>query len=159
MAFTNYSNKPNLPRGLRNNNPGNLVITGIAWEGKVPVSQNTDGKFEQFTELRYGIRAMMRNIISKVKSGTNTVTELISVLSPAFENNTAAYITTVASTLGISPNIAIDLSQETLIAICKIITTVENGSSYAKYVTDKDYNDAIAILGITLKKKAITKHC
>ncbi|WP_417350320.1 hypothetical protein [Flavobacterium alkalisoli] len=157
MPYTSFLNKDAYPRGLRNNNPANLVITSIAWQGKIPVSKNTDGKFEQFTELRYGLRAMMRNIISKVNSGTNTVSKLISVLSPAFENNTAAYITMVANAIGISPNIQIDLSQETLISLCKIITVAENGQLYADLITDKDYNDAIAILGITLKKKVIVQ--
>ena len=35
-----YLNNSALPRGLRNNNPGNLVQTSIAWLGKVPLSQN-----------------------------------------------------------------------------------------------------------------------
>lgn len=157
MPYTSFLNKDAYPRGLRNNNPANLVITSIAWQGKIPVSKNTDGKFEQFTELRYGLRAMMRNIISKINSGNSTITKLISVLSPAFENNTAAYINTVATTLGVSPTLQLDLSQETLISLCKIIVAVENGQLYSDLITDKDYNDAIAILGITLKKKATVK--
>jgi len=152
-----FLNNNDYPRGIRNNNPGNIILTNENWLGKVPNSQNTDGHFEQFTEIRYGIRAMMRNIISKVNKGNNTVTDLISVLSPAFENDTAGYVATVANTLGISPTIAIELSQESLIAICKIIVTVENGQQYSKLITNSDYRDAIAILGVPLKKKAVAK--
>ncbi len=43
-----------------------------------------------------------------------------------------------------------------MISICKAIILVENGSGYSKYISDKDYNDAIAILGIPLKKKSNT---
>ncbi|MUV03170.1 hypothetical protein GN157_05555 [Flavobacterium rakeshii] len=152
-----FLNNKDYPRGIRNNNPGNIILTNENWQGKISNSQNTDGKFEQFTEIRYGIRAMMRNIISKVNKGNNTVTGLISVLSPAFENDTAGYIATVANTLGISPTIAIELSQESLIALCKIIAAVENGNEYAALITESDYQDAIAILGISLKKKTTTK--
>jgi hypothetical protein len=34
------------PRGWRNNNPGNVVISSAKWVGKVEF--NSDGKFEQF---------------------------------------------------------------------------------------------------------------
>jgi len=149
-----YLNNANLPRGIRNNNPGNLVMTTIAWQGKVSRANNRDGHFEQFIELRYGIRAMMRDIISDINGGQNNIVDLISTYAPSFENNTTAYINSVAQAVGLSPTAAIDLSQSTLIALCKIIIRVENGSTAAAYVLDQDYQDAINILGITLKKKA-----
>jgi hypothetical protein len=148
-----YLNNAKLPRGIRNNNPGNLIITGIDWNGEVAAAKNTDGHFEQFIELRYGIRALMRDIISDVKRGNNTITGLIHEFAPAIENNTAAYINTITSALGIPANIAIELTQESLIALCKVIVRVENGSTATTYVTDQDYKDAIAILGYDLKKK------
>lgn len=151
-----FLNMDAYPRGIRNNNPGNLRLTSIDWMGKVPNSQNTDGKFEQFTKLHYGIRAMMRNMITKIKSGTDTISELINALSPSIENHTAVYIQNVVNALGISPHVSLDLSQETIIALCKIIATVENGQVYADMITDADYKEAIAILGIPLKKKATT---
>lgn len=49
-----------LPRGLRNNNIGNIKINNNnAWLGKIPINQNTDGVFEQFTAKEYGSRAML----------------------------------------------------------------------------------------------------
>lgn len=156
MAYSNYLGRTDLPRGIRNNNPGNLVKTNITWKGKIPHSQNTDSRFEQFKELRYGIRAKMRDIITDIGKGKNTINKLISEFAPAFENNTAAYIQSVATALGISGNDEIDLSQETLITLCKAIAYVENGAKAAAMITDKDYQDAIEILGIDLKKKART---
>lgn len=150
----NYLNMNGLPRGIRNNNPGNLTQTSIAWVGKVPLSQNTDGRFEQFVELRYGIRAMMRDLISDIKGGKNTLNALVSEYAPAIENNTAAYINTVAAGVGLSPLALIDLSEETIIGLCKIMIHIENGAAAANYIDDSDYNDAIAVLGISLKKKA-----
>lgn len=147
-----YLNNSALPRGLRNNNPGNLVQTNIAWVGKVPLNQNTDSRFEQFYELRYGIRALMRDIISDVKKGKNTVTSLITEFAPNFQNNTTAYINSVISSVG--NDFIGELTQEKLIAICKAIVLVENGTIVSKYIDDSDYKEAITILGIQLKKKA-----
>ena len=150
--FTNYLNRTDLPRGIRNNNPGNLVRSNNAWIGKIPYNQSMDTRFEQFIELRYGIRALMRDIYSDItKKNKKTVVELISEFAPDFENNTTAYINTVIKLIG--SNIIGELTQDKMIAICKAIVLVENGSSYSKYISDKDYQDAIAILGIPLKKK------
>lgn len=88
-------------RGIRNNNPGNLVKTPDPWKGKVPHAQNTDGQFEQFIQPEYGIRAMFIDIkgdISKRKQ--NTVRKLISSYAPKHENNTAAYIAAVTKAIG-----------------------------------------------------------
>lgn len=51
-----------LPRGIRNNNPLNIKI-GNDWKGEVP---NTDGTFEQFESMEYGLRAEL------LSSSTNT---------------------------------------------------------------------------------------
>jgi hypothetical protein len=147
-----YLNRNDLPRGIRNNNPGNLVRSNNAWLGKIPYSQSTDIKFEQFIELRYGIRALMRDIYSDyTKKNKKTVIEIISEFAPSFENNTEAYINTVVKMIG--SNVIGELTQDKMISLCKAIVLVENGSKYMKYITDKDYNDALSILGITLKKK------
>jgi hypothetical protein len=154
MSYKSYLGQSNLPRGIRNNNAGNLIITGINWNGKIPVTQNTDGKFEQFIELRYGIRALMRDIYNDFTKGKKTVTSLINEFAPAFENNTSSYINSVIASTGGSNDIG-ELTQEKMIALCKAIVKVENGSNYQAYIKDKDYTDAIAILGITLKKKVV----
>lgn len=151
----NYLNNPNVPRGIRNNNPGNLIRTKDNWEGKIPFSQSKDTRFEQFKEMRYGIRAMMKDIIGDIKEGSDTVSKLIHEYAPTFENNTTGYIATVTKMIGIGLTSKIDLSEETIIGLCKAIVFVENGSSFASYVTDQDYKDAVAILGIPLKKKVV----
>ena len=152
--FTSYLNNTSLPRGIRNNNPGNLVRSANAWLGKIPYNQSLDERFEQFTELRYGLRALMRDIYNDYsRKGKTTVTALISEFAPDFENNTASYINTVVKMIG--SNIIGELTQEKMIALCKAIILVENGSGYSKYISDKDYNDAMAILGIPLKKKVV----
>ena len=45
-------------RGKRNNNPFNIIKnTSNAWLGKVPSDLSNDSKFEQFLDIKYGIRA------------------------------------------------------------------------------------------------------
>lgn len=152
-----YLNQTGLPRGFRNNNPGNLRRSSIAWQGKVPFSQSKDASFEQFFELRYGIRALMLDIISDYNDGKKNIKALISEFAPEFENNTGAYIANVANMVGIAATATIPvLTKEILIGFCKAIVYVENGSSYTGYLTDSDYAEAYAILGRTLpsvKKK------
>lgn len=156
-SFLNNTLYALYPRGLRNNNPGNIRFSNTNdWLGKVPYSQNTDsGKaFEQFTELRFGIRAKMVLIYNKVNSGTNTIAELIANYAPPNENDTAAYINQVVSMTGIDKNADIELSQQSLIALCKAISLIENGAKYSAYITDSDYKDAIAVFDRPLKKKS-----
>lgn len=151
-----YLNNLSVSRGIRNHNPGNLVYTpNNAWLGKIPYAQNKDANkhFEQFTEMKFGVRAMMRDIISDIKKGKNTIATFIHEYAPKFENNTSNYITVVSKLSGIAPNAVIDLTEKNIIGLCKAMVIMENGTTAAKYVTDADYSAAVAILGIELKKK------
>lgn len=94
----------NSPRGIRNNNPGN-IRWGDDWKGLVPKEQRTDKAFCQFTAPEYGIRAMiviLRNY--QRKHGLNTVTGIIRRWAPTNENNTQAYIDSVAKSTGVTPD-------------------------------------------------------
>jgi hypothetical protein len=124
------------PRGIRNNNPGNLVLTTIAWKGKVPNAQNTDGKFEQFTQPLWGIRAMFMDVRGDIeKDGLNTIRKLITVYAPAFENNTAAYIQSVVNQVGIGADTKIQSAN--YLNLLKAIINHENGK--------QPYSDALII--------------
>ncbi|EAA6373988.1 structural protein [Salmonella enterica subsp. enterica serovar Thompson] len=94
----------NTPRGIRNNNPGN-IRWGDDWKGLVPKSQRTDKDFCQFITPEYGIRAMiviLRNY--QRKHGMNTITGIINRWAPTNENNTQAYIDSVAKSTGVTPD-------------------------------------------------------
>lgn len=86
--------KPRLPRGIRNNNPLNIRLSSNCWLGKVTPS--TDGEFEQFKSVEYGIRAafiILRTYIQR--HGVKTIKQLIERFAPANENNVIAYVTRV----------------------------------------------------------------
>lgn len=128
-------------RGIRNNNPGNLVKTNDPWKGKVPHTQNTDSRFEQFISPEWGIRAMFIDIRGDItKKGQNTVRKLITSYAPQFENNTAAYIAVVSKAIGKSADSL--LTANDYLPLIKAIIKHENGT--------QPYSDEIIQKGIAL---------
>jgi hypothetical protein len=145
--MSSYLGKSSLARGIRNNNPGNLVKTSDAWLGKIPHSQNNDARFEQFTAVKYGIRAMLRDVINDILKGKNTVRKLIKEYAPPFENNTGNYVDSVAKKLGVQPDEKITLiNANFMMLVARAIIEKENGKD-AKYIKDSDIRDAIRIVG------------
>lgn len=146
VANFSYLGKSGLPRGMRNNNPGNIRISTTAWQGKIPAGQNTDGSFEQFKTWAYGIRAMIKNLQSYQNNrGLNNLTQIISTWAPASDNNnTGAYIQSVATKTGFSPTQPLDLqNQNTMRKIVKAMAYFENGR---EAVTDPQFNYAWSIV-------------
>lgn len=155
--MNSYLGQTTLPRGIRNNNPGNLIRTASDWIGKVPFAQSTDSQFEQFTHVEYGLRAMAYDIIGDISKGKNTLTALITEYAPPSENDTAAYINSVSNQTGVGANDTIPLSVDTLVAIMQAKIVVENGPSAGNYVTEDMIREGISLLPAAklaqLKKK------
>ncbi len=89
--MSSFLGRKDKSRGIRNNNPGNLrFVASNNWLGKIPYVENTDADkaFEQFTEIKYGIRAMLRVVINNIDKGNDTVTKIITRYAPPFENDT-----------------------------------------------------------------------
>lgn len=86
------------PRGIRNNNPGNIRFNAlIKWQGQV----GSDGAFVIFDRPENGIRAMGRILNSYAARGVDTVREVITTWAPPVENNTTSYISAVARACGV----------------------------------------------------------
>lgn len=118
----------NTPRGIRNNNPGN-IRWGDDWKGLVPKSQRTDKDFCQFITPEYGIRAMiviLRNY--QRKHSLNTITGIINRWAPTSENNTQAYIDSVAKATDTVPDQAIHTDDSRfMMKLLQAIIRHENG--------------------------------
>jgi len=142
-------NNQSLPRGLRNNNVGNLIKTNIPWKGKIPHSDSQDERFEQFYEFHFGVRAMMKDISNDIKKGANTVEKLIHQYAPPFENNTTAYVNYVADKVGVKPKETIQVNEQTIKSLSKSIAIYENGFQYADMISDSEINKAWDIAGIS----------
>jgi hypothetical protein len=135
-----------LTRGERNNNPGNIRISGSAWRGKIPVAQNTDGAFEQFTDMLYGVRALGKTLLNYQRvHGLKTVAQIISRWAPGHENPTDSYVTHVANALGVSPSASINLSYpDTLEKLARAIMRFENGRLSTALIPDSVIREGIA---------------
>ena len=146
IANLSYLGQSGLPKGLRNNNPGNIRISNNDWKGKIPISQNTDKAFEQFAAFVWGIRAMIKNLQSYHRDrGLNTLTQIISTWAPAADNNnTTAYIQKVSLETGINPSQPLNLNDEnTMRKVVKAMAKVENGR---EAITDPQFNYAWSLL-------------
>ncbi|QKJ63833.1 hypothetical protein [Flavobacterium sp. M31R6] len=147
--MSNFLGRKDLSRGIRNNNPGNLRMTKNNWQGKIPYDKNKDANkaFEQFETMQFGIRAMLRNLVTHIDRGENTIRKLITTYAPPVENNTELYIKQVASAVGLTPDATIKKVDSTMLfLLAKAIIKKENGQD-AKYVSDSDITDSISKLG------------
>jgi len=124
-----------MPRGIRNNNPGNIERDGTRWQGMA--ARQTDGRFIVFSEARWGIRAIARILITyqdkrRAADGSriDTVRKFISRWAPPVENNTDAYARAVANALGVGvddPDIDV-YDYDTMRGLVSAIIQFENGS-------------------------------
>lgn len=139
-----------LPRGVRNNNPGN-IRWGEPWQGLVKQDERTDSSFCQFVHSTYGIRAICRVIISyQDKYRLYTVRDIINRWAPPVENDTTAYVNIVAQNMGVKPDAKLNVHEyATLKALVNFIIKHENGRGPLK--TDNSwYSDDIIDKGLTL---------
>lgn len=116
---------PSAPRGIRNNNPGNLRTNAFAGTKGV----DKDG-YAQFESPEQGLRALGKNlVVQQEKHGLRTVESIITKYAPPNENDTAAYIATVSSALGVKPDQQIDMKDpETLQKFMNVVIKHENGA-------------------------------
>lgn len=138
-----------LPRGLRNKNPGN-IIKGIGFTGEIKPS--TDSRFAQFKQMKYGIRALIIDLLNKHKRGLTTLSKIISVYAPPTENYTQSYITHLSKLTGIGENEYFKPSQQNIMAIAKGIANIENGKDANgqwwsdKIITPKEWSEGWTLM-------------
>lgn len=116
-----------LPRGLRNNNPGNIRLSSTVWKGELRPSQ--DKEFCQFQTMAYGYRALIRLLQNYRKlHGCKTVADFINRWAPPSENNTSGYISRVCREIQIPNTYVPDIEDKsTMCAFAAAISLVENG--------------------------------
>lgn len=117
----------NKPRGYRNNNPGNIRISEDKFQGEIIPSQ--DKEFKQFETMAYGYRAIFKILGNYQRNyKLDTIRKMISRWAPESENNTLAYVMTVSSRSGISPDDPVSAdNREMMIRIVAAMSYVENG--------------------------------
>ena len=113
------------PRGIRNNNPGNIEWSASqTWQGQV----GSDGRFIIFSDAHWGLRALAR-LLSNYRRlhGLTTVQGLIGRWAPSGENNTSAYVSAVASAVGVRPNQELTFAGDQFVRLVAAIVQHENG--------------------------------
>ena len=116
------------PRGIRNNNPGNIDFNeSNDWQGQTGIE--SQGRFATFETPQHGIRAMtklLQNYDSKYDF--DTLDEIVNRYAPNSENNTSGYVDALARKTGLNPNETINLSDPaTMKSLVTAMIEHENG--------------------------------
>lgn len=117
-----------MSRGLRNNNPGNIRLSGTTYQGEVVPSQ--DKAFKQFKSMAYGYRAMFMLLYTyQKKYGLKTIRQMISRYAPPQDgNNTENYISIVAQDSSVGPDSRITTTnKDVMLPVVASMSRVENG--------------------------------
>lgn len=133
-----------VPRGIRNNNPLNIV-KGQNWKGER--HPQTDRRFEEFESMQYGIRAgfkLLRNYITGfngLTSKINTIDTIIKKWAPAHENDTERYISQVCQMSGLNRYQRIAFGdRKKMVDIVNAMIYVENGQFVDRSVIESGYD-------------------
>ncbi|ECI7957161.1 hypothetical protein E2G06_20350 [Salmonella enterica subsp. enterica] len=138
---------PSDPRGVRNNNPGNIEASKNPWDGQT----GSDGRYATFATPEHGIRALGKNLLSYQRQGFVTPRQIISRWAPKNDgNDTEAYIANVAAALGVSADDRLNLSNiKTLGTLTKAIMAQENGAGKVAYSDQQISAGLQAALGVS----------
>lgn len=119
-----------IPRGIRNNNPGNIRNSDAAdWKGEVPASVKKDRSFEEFKDIKHGYRALIKLLQNYRKlHGCRTMADFINRWAPRTENDTTAYVRTVCREMQVPTTYVPDVNDRTtMCSFAAAISLVENG--------------------------------
>lgn len=117
-----------LPRGIRNNNPGNVRLSDDAWQGEV--HPGTDKSFIQFDTMANGVRCTAKILLGYQTRGLHTVRGMVNRWAPPTENDTDAYVKAVAAECSVDPDDMIALGLTMLRLMCIAIFHHENGGDF-----------------------------
>lgn len=125
----------NEPRGIRNNNPGNLNYVG---QNGATLEDHATPRFARFNSAFEGFAALGKQI-KAYYNGTSkaagyqklqSVEDIISRFAPASENNTQAYINKLSKMLGVGRGDSLNIQDPKVLAtLMNGITQIENGKN------------------------------
>ena len=119
------------PRGIRNNNPGNLNFAHQPGAVLEPAGPGITPRFARFPTAEAGLEALRDQLCRYItRDGIDTVAGIISKWAPPTENDTAAYIRGVAHSLGVEPATRLGQPTPRLISgLMNAIIRFENGQN------------------------------
>jgi hypothetical protein len=123
LAIILFTKTTNTPRGIRNNNAGN-----IRWDGQTQwlgmTGADADG-FVVFSDPIYGVRAMTKILKSYNRRGVFKLNDIVSTWAPSNENDTVSYIKSVSKNTGIDADATVIPAQYP--AVISALIYHENG--------------------------------
>lgn len=110
------------PRGIRNNNPGNIDFRGQSGA----TLERPGGRFARFETAYDGLKALSRQLMRYFEGKTTgkplqTLNDIISTWAPGNENNTGAYIAQLSKVMGVAPDAILNLKDP------QVMTSLMNG--------------------------------
>lgn len=116
-----------MSRGLRNNNPGNIRLSAVRYQGEIAPS--ADPAFKQFKSILWGYRAMFVLLHTyQKKHGLNSLKTMIARYAPPSENHTDGYLKAVCNWSGVSADRVLNtLDGDAMIPVVCAMSRVENG--------------------------------
>ncbi|MGN5574432.1 lytic transglycosylase domain-containing protein [Enterobacter sp. Lyrl_3] len=131
------------PRGLRNNNPGNLNFVG---QYGAKLEDGPNARFAQFPTMLDGIAALDKQVGLYLKRGTNTIDKIMDIYAPKSDkNDTAAYKSYLSRFTGLGIKEEIDPSNnEQIKRLIVGIINHENGPA-ASTISGDDVLKAMAM--------------
>ena len=136
-------------RGIRNNNPGNLRHSS-QWQGLR--TEQADPAFCQFETMAYGIRALIKTLITYHRRyGLSTVAGIIRRWAPPTENDTAAYSRAVAAGIHRAEHQRLDFEDDPAlyVDIARMIARHECGAD-AALISETDWAEGARLAGLNL---------
>lgn len=132
------------PRGIRNNNPGNIDYSpSNKWNGQLGLEEGVaKPRFARFDTPENGIRALGKLLQTYQRVyGLDTVAKIISRWAPSNENDTASYVRSVERRIGTKPGVKIRLTDPGVLkGFVVAIIVHENGGN--------PYSDAVITEGV-----------
>ena len=138
-----FRNRQDLPKGIRNNNPGNLRDYGINWLGLA--EHVPDNGMCIFIDMKYGIRAFLECYHADVtKHGIATVQQYTTKYAPPSENNTSNYIGFICSHTGLNPDSPLPTDTDTVVKLFQAQIGMEDGTA-SSMVSMDDIQTGVAL--------------
>jgi hypothetical protein len=142
------------PRGIRNNNPGNIRRNGDPWQGLA--ERQGDVEFFTFKTPIYGIRALARTLIAyQDKHTLRSIRQILNRWAPTNENNTPAYVRAVAAQTGFDADQTLDLhSFAHMKPLVEAIIRHENGQ---QPYSDTQLTKGLVLAGVEPEASSLQK--
>lgn len=128
----------------KNNNPGNIIfLQKTTWLGQI--GKDSASPFIQFSELKYGTRALLLLLIKYISvKKLNTIQSIINRWSATDQQ---AYINFVSKQTGFSITQTLEAKAETLKKLATAISKFESGGDLV--LSDSELEEGLILTNIT----------